>query len=262
MSAATPARMPALFVGHGSPMNAIEDNEFTRVWRDLARRLPEPKAVLCISAHWQTQGVRITAAAQPETIHDFHGFPKKLSELSYPAPGHPRLAQQIATMIHSAPVQPDLTRGLDHGVWSVLIHMYPKAQVPTLQLSLDATQRPSFHYRLGRELAPLRDQGVLILASGNVAHNLAMMAPQQRVAFDWAVHANEAVKNKIALRDHRALIEFHALDPDMALAVPSAEHFLPLLYLLGVQDPAETASFFNDRIVMGSVSMTGVMVGA
>ena len=260
-AAATPVRMPALFVGHGSPMNAIEDNEFTRVWRQLAPRIPAPSAVLCISAHWQTQGVQITGAPQPETIHDFHGFPAKLSELRYPAPGHPALAQQIAATIRSSAVQLDPARGLDHGAWSVLIQMYPKAQVPILQLSLDATKGASFHYRLGRELAPLRDQGVLILASGNIVHNLGMMAPQQRIAFDWAVHANEAIKNKIVLRDHRALIEFSSLDRDMALAVPSAEHFLPLLYLLGVQDSGESASFFNDRVVMGAISMTGVIVG-
>lgn len=256
------ARMPALFVGHGSPMNAIEDNQFTRRWRALAQQIPRPKAVLCVSAHWQTAGVGVTAAAQPETIHDFHGFPKNLSELRYPAPGHPQLAGQVASLVRNARVQQNASRGLDHGAWSVLAQMYPKADVPTVQLSLDAAQPPSFHYSVGRQLALLRNHGVLILGSGNIVHNLGLMDPHHASAFDWATHVDEAVKSKIALRDHLALIEYSRLDPDVALAVPSAEHFLPLLYVLAAQDATEPASFFNDRIVMGSISMTGVTVGA
>ena len=253
--------MPALFVGHGSPMNAIEDNAFTRTWAELAAKIPRPKAVLCISAHWQTQGVAVTGSTQPPTIHDFRGFPKPLFDVHYPAPGHAQFAKQLQTMLAMFRVKVDAERGLDHGAWSVLVKMYPQADVPVVQLSLDFSQKPTFHYNVGRMLAPLRSSGVLILASGNIVHNLGLMNPQQNDAPVWARNISGAVKKKIEQRDHRALIDFEKLDPDIALAVPTAEHYLPLLYLLGAQDENETATFFNDRIVMGAISMTGVAVG-
>jgi 4,5-DOPA dioxygenase extradiol len=254
-------RMPALFVGHGSPMNALEDNAFTRTWSELGARMPRPKAVLCISAHWQTQGAAVTSSPRPPTIHDFRGFPKALSDLQYPAQGHPQFAQQLQSMLAMFRVKLDPERGLDHGVWSVLVKMYPQADVPVVQLSLDFTQKPTFHYNVGRMLAPLRDSGVLIVGTGNIIHNLGLMNPQQADAPTWARHVNEAVKKKIESRDHRALIDYEKLDPDMGLAVPSAEHFLPLLYVLGTQDPNESALFFNDKIVMGAISMTSVNLG-
>ena len=242
-------------------MNAIEDNEFTRTWASLAARIPRPKVVLCISAHWETQGVAVTSAPAPPTIHDFRGFPKALFDLRYPAPGDPQFATQLQSTLAMLRVRLDPQRGLDHGAWSVLVKTYPKADVPVVQLSLDRSQKPTFHYNVGRMLAPLRDAGVLILATGNIVHNLGLMNPQQTDAPTWARNVSNAVKKKIEQRDHRALIDFEKLDPDIALAVPSAEHFLPLLYVLGVQDPSEPATFFNDKIVMGAISMTGVAVG-
>jgi 4,5-DOPA dioxygenase extradiol len=254
-------KTPTLFVGHGSPMNAIEDNAFTRVWREIATRIGKPKAILCVSAHWQTQGAGVTSATKPETIHDFQGFPAPLAAFEYPARGDPQLAAQVAALLPLARVRHNATRGLDHGAWSVLAQMYPQADVPVVQLSMDATQKPSFHYNVGRQLAPLRDAGVLVIGSGNIVHNLGLMNPREIRAPQWANHANEVVKNRIETRDHRALIAFSTLDADMALAVPSAEHFLPLLYVLGLQGPDEPATFFNDKIVMGSISMTSVAIG-
>lgn len=242
-------------------MNAIEDNEFTRTWAGLAARMPRPKAVLCVSAHWQTQGVTLTSAADPPTIHDFRGFPKALFDVRYPAPGHAQFATQLQSTLAMFRPKLDAERGLDHGAWSVLIKMYPQADVPVVQLSLDFSQKPTFHYNLGRMLAPFRDSGVLILGSGNIVHNLGLMNPQQKDAPVWARNVSATVKKRIEQRDHRALIDFEKLDPDMALAVPSAEHYLPLLYVLGAQDAHEAATFFNDKIVMGAISMTGVAIG-
>jgi 4,5-DOPA dioxygenase extradiol len=254
-------KMPVLFVGHGAPTNAIEDNAFTREWARLAGRIPRPKAIVCVSAHWQTQGVQVTSGAAPETIHDFRGFPKALEEFRYPARGHPQLAAQIGKLLPVARLQQDPTRGLDHGAWSVLTKMYPKADVPVVQLSLAFDQKPSFHYSLGRQLAPLRDAGVLLLGSGNIVHNLQLMTRVKDAPPRWATHINEIVKSKIEARDHLALIEFESLDLDMRLAIPSDEHYLPLLYVLGAQDPSEPIEFFNDDIVLGAIAMTGVAIG-
>jgi 4,5-DOPA dioxygenase extradiol len=254
-------RLPVLFVGHGSPMNAVEDNAFTRTWRELAQKLPRPKAVLCVSAHWQTQGVSVTAAERPDTIHDFRGFPPELSAVNYPAPGDPALARQVQALLPLARVKLDRAWGLDHGAWSVLTHFYPQADVPVVQLSLAFDQKPSFHYNLGRQLACLRDAGILVLGSGNIVHNLSLMNPAQKQASPWARRVNDAVKHEIESRDHRALLDFDKLDPDIRLAVPSDEHYLPLLYILGLQHADEPATFFNDRIVMGSIAMTGVAIG-
>ena len=249
--------MPALFVGHGSPMNAIEENEFSRGLRNLAKQLPKPKAVLCISAHWETEGMAVTAADRPTTIHDFHGFPKELFDIRYPAPGNPALARRVAELIGA---QLDLERGLDHGCWGVLRTMYPEADVPVLQLSLEATATGPKHYHRAKLLAPLRGQGVLIVGSGNIVHNLRTMDNRQDGGFDWAVRFNEAVKIAIAAGDYERLTAYETLTPETRQAVPSREHFLPLLYVLAVKDDRDTVTLFNDEILMGSIAMTSVLI--
>src|SRR5258708_14250763 len=220
--------MPVLFVGHGSPMNAIEDNEFRRGWGDVARRLPKPRAVLCVSAHWETAGVSVTASDRPPTIHDFYGFPRPLFEVRYPAPGHPSLARDTAVLLSPTEVRLDGERGLDHGCWSVLVAMYPEADVPVVQLSLDSRQPGAFHYELGRQLAPLREQGVLVLGSGDIVHNLRVMDFNRPDGYDWAVRFNDEVKKRIRARDHLALATYESLGPAAPLAVPTPEHSLPL----------------------------------
>ena len=262
--------LPALFIGHGSPMNAIEDNEFRRGWSEAARRLPRPQAVLCVSAHWETTGVFLTAAERPATIHDFFGFPDELFAVRYPAPGSPALAREIAGMLggagagHSgtgrARVGLDGERGLDHGAWSVLLAMYPDADVPVVQLSLDTSRPASFHYALARELAPLRREGVLILGSGDIVHNLRVMDYHRPDGYDWAVRFDAEVRRRILARDHDALVDYAALGHDTRLAVPTPEHYLPLLYVLALQGADDEVAFFNDRVVMGSVSMTSLAI--
>jgi 4,5-DOPA dioxygenase extradiol len=251
--------MPALFIGHGSPMNAIEENEFSRGLRNLAKQLPKPKAVLCISAHWETEGIAVTAAARPATIHDFHGFPKELFDIRYPAPGNPALARRVAELLGA---QLDPERGLDHGSWGVLRIMYPDADVPVLQLSLDATATGPEHYHRAKQLAPLRGQRVLIVGSGNIVHNLRNMDYRQHGGFDWAVRFNEAVKGAIAAGDYERLATFETLTPEARQAVPSREHFLPLLYVLAVKDDSDTVTLFNDKIVMGSIAMTSILLAS
>ena len=255
------SRFPALFIGHGSPMNALEDNAFTRGWREAAARLPTPRAILCVSAHWETHGIYAAATQQPETIHDFYGFPKALFDVRYPAPGEPTLAQRIAQMVQSATVHLDQGRGLDHGAWSVLQVMYPAANVPVLQLSLDMTLPPAAHYSLAQELAPLRDDGVLILGSGNVVHNLREFSFRDPRPLDWALRANVRVRNAIEARDHAALADWNSLGADVLRGIAGPEHFLPLLYVLAQQQADERARLFND-VVIGSISMTCVEVGA
>ena len=256
----TAATMPVLFVGHGSPMNAIEDNDVTHGWRDAAARLPKPKAILCVSAHWETRGVFVCSNPRPETIHDFHGFPKALFDVRYPASGDPALAQRVVDLVHGSPVQMTTDWGLDHGAWSVLRVMYPQADVPVVQLSLDTQQPGAFHLGLARELAPLRDEGILILASGNIVHNLRLLNWRNLAPADWAVRANDLVRDRIVAGDTRALSDWSALGADVALAVPSVEHYLPLLYALGARRDGEKIEIFND-IVASSVAMTSVRVG-
>jgi len=255
-----PERMPALFVGHGNPMNAIERNEFRRSWEELGRTLPKPKAVLCISAHWETQGVFLTASEKPETIHDFYGFPKALFDVRYPAPGDPALARRTKELIGSVDALLDPNRGLDHGAWSVLVAMYPDADVPVVQLSLDTTRRGTFHYALARELRPLRDEGVLILGSGNTVHNLRVFSFHDPEPLDWATHCDEEIKTRIVARDHEALMSYESLGPSAKLAVPTPEHYYPLLYILALQRESERLSFFNGTVV-SSISMTSVLIG-
>lgn len=254
-------RAPALFVGHGSPMNAIEDNASSRTWAALAQSFPRPRAVLCVSAHWETRGTFVTAAARPATIHDFGGFPQALFDVRYPAPGDPELAQAIARSVQVSAVQLDAQRGLDHGSWSVLRPMYPDAAVPVLQLSLDATQGPDFHYRLGRELRPWREHGVLVMGTGDIVHNLRAMDWAAAGGFDWAEAFDRWACERIEAGAHAELAAYPAR-PEARLAVPTAEHYLPLLYVLGAAFEDEAPQFFNRGIVMGSISMTGVAYGA
>ena len=252
-------RMPALFVGHGNPMNAITDGEDQRVWRQLAARLPRPRAVLAISAHWQTRGVRVTASARPETIHDFSGFPRELSELTYPAPGDPVLAGRVLEAVATVPVQLDEDRGLDHGVWSVLSVMLPAADIPVVQLSLDATKPGSFHYGVGKQLAALRDEGVLILASGNIVHNWRLSARRAagRLGDPFRRRGPAAVARTGARHAHRLRAAWRRRGAQR----PHARHYLPLIYLIATQRPREAVEFFNARIENG-IAMTSFLIGA
>ena len=255
----TEAQLPALFIGHGSPMNAIEDNEFTQSWAEVAQSIPKPKAILCVSAHWQTAGTAITAMDQPKTIHDFYGFPQALFDVNYPASGSPELARLIQKTIRSTPVQLDQQWGLDHGAWSVLCRMFPSADIPVVQLSLDQHKAPEFHYELGKELRALRRQGVLIVGSGNIVHNLRMLAWRDE-AFDWAMEFDERIKQLILAGDHQAVVNFDQLGESARLAVPTDEHFLPLLYVLACQEK-DGVSFFAEKVTLGAISMRSVRVG-
>lgn len=254
--------MPVLFLGHGSPMNAIEDNPFTQAWRSIGRELPRPTAILCISAHWETQGTFVTGMERPRTIHDFGGFPQALFDVQYPAPGSPALVeatQQAATSQH---IGVDHQWGLDHGAWSVIMHLFPKADVPVVQLSLDRRMSPRQHYDLARELAVLRRKGVLIVGSGNMVHNLGTLNWQQpESAFDWAAEAHDRMRSLIRSGDHAPLIDFSKQGRAFQLSIPTPEHFLPLLYTLGMQERNEDLCLFNERTVMGSIAMTSVKLG-
>ena len=256
----TGATMPALFIGHGNPMNAIEDTEFSRAWAGVARSLPKPQAVLCISAHWETKGTRVTAMEQPKTIHDFHGFPPALYEKRYPAPGSPDLARMARGAVQGTPIELDVDWGLDHGAWAVLCRMFPEVDVPVIQLSLDQRSDPARHYQLGRELRALRRKGVLILGSGNIVHNLREMAWED-TAYDWALEFDAQVKGLILSGDHKAIIDYSKLGRSARLAVPTLEHYLPLLYVLGAQDESDGVAFFADRVTLGSMSMRSVRLG-
>ena len=253
-------RMPVAFIGHGSPMNAIEDNNFHREWRALGERLPRPKSIVCVSAHWETRGVGVTAMERPKTIHDFYGFPQALFDVRYPAPGDPALAQRVAGLLATHRPVLDQEWGLDHGSWGVLVAIYPRADVPVVQLSLDMTKPGGYHYEVGRALRPLRDEGVLILGSGNIVHNLRLFDWRKPQQLDWAVRFDAAVKKRIAGGQHADLIAFDRMGGDGELAINSAEHYLPLLYVLGAADEGDRVSFFNEA-VMSSISMTSVVFG-
>jgi 4,5-DOPA dioxygenase extradiol len=256
--------MPVLFVGHGSPMNAIEENEFARCWRETGKSIPKPSAILCISAHWETRGTQVTAMQNPKTIHDFGGFPKELYAVEYPAPGSPELAQITKDLIHKTDLGLDEKWGLDHGCWSVMKHFYPEANIPVIQMSLDYYQNPQYHYDLAKELASLRKKGVLIVGSGNMVHNLQMVAwdkmNESGYGYDWALEANEKMKSLILSGDHSSLINYKSLGKAMQQAIPTPEHFLPLLYILALKEEDEKISFFNDKAVAGSLTMTSVMI--
>jgi 4,5-DOPA dioxygenase extradiol len=256
--------MPLLFLGHGSPMNAIEENEFVKGFREAAKKIPKPKAILCISAHWETKGTFVTAMQNPPTIHDFGGFPKALFDVQYPAPGSPALAEETRKAIHSTKIELDNNWGLDHGAWSVLKHMYPEANIPVIQMSLDYSRKPQFHYELAIELSALRKSGVLIIGSGNMVHNLGMVAwdkLNQNFAYDWAEEASERMKSAIVSGNHASLINFQTQGRAFDLAIPTPEHFLPLLYILSLKQKDENLDFFNDKALAGSLSMTSVKIG-
>ena len=260
-SAPVANKMPALFVGHGNPMNAIEDNEFSRAWEEVGKTLPRPKAILCVSAHWETAGTQVTAMERPQTIHDFGGFPRALYQKQYPALGAPDLARLIKEVVTETQVRSDTDWGLDHGAWSVLCRMYPNADIPVVQLSLDGTKEPEHHYALGKELRVLRDQGILIVGSGNIVHNLRLVDFSQDGGYDWAVEFDETIKRLILARDHDSIIHYHTLGQAARLSIPTNEHYLPLLYVLALQEEQDQARFFADRLTSGSLSMRSLWIG-
>lgn len=257
-------RMPALFLGHGSPMNVLEENIYTETWRKLGETLPKPKAIIAVSAHWYTRGTAVTAMEKPRTIHDFGGFPQALFDTRYPAPGSPALARQIAEVLSPVDVQLDQEWGFDHGSWGVLIKMYPDADIPVVQLSVDGTKPAAYHFELGRKLALLREQGVMIVASGNVVHNLRMVRWQgEAPAYPWAESFNQYVRDNLAWQGDDAqhpLVNFMQHE-GAALSNPTPEHYLPLLYVLGARAQDEAVTIPVDGIVMGSLSMLSVQVG-
>lgn len=257
-------KMPVLFLGHGSPMNAIEENEFVTGFRTIGSQITKPNAILCISAHWETKGTYVTAMDKPKTIHDFGGFPKELYEVQYPAPGSPQLATQAKELVTKTTIGLDDKWGLDHGAWSVIKHLYPQADVPVIQLSLDRYQTPQYHYELAKELAALRDKGVLIIGSGNMVHNLGMVAwdklQQPGFAYDWAATASDKMKQSILTDDHQPLIDYNKQGKAFSLSIPTPEHFLPLLYVLALKGSNEKASLFNDKALGGSLTMTSVKI--
>jgi 4,5-DOPA dioxygenase extradiol len=256
-------KMPTLFVGHGSPMNALEDNEYTRAWAEIGYGLPQPNAILCISAHWLTRGTHVTGMDHPQTIHDFGGFPRELYEAQYPAPGSPALARLAQETVQKVDVCLDDEWGLDHGTWSVLAQMFPDARIPVVQLSLDYTQKPDFHYALGRELRELRNRGVLIIGSGNIVHHLGMarfVENGETFAYDWAREFDETIKQLIIDRNHDPIVHYQSLGRAARLSVPTNDHYLPLLYALALQDDQEQISFFADKVTYGSLSMRSVLI--
>jgi 4,5-DOPA dioxygenase extradiol len=255
-------RMPVIFFGHGTPMNTLARNRYTAAWRKLGESVPRPKAILCVSAHWYTHGTAVTAMERPETIHDFYGFPQALFDVQYPASGAPALAARVRDLLAPVDVNLDQTWGLDHGTWSVLVHAFPDASVPVVQLSIDGMQPPRFHYDLGRRLAPLRDEGVLVVGSGNVVHNLRVInRSDDAPPYDWAARFNDRVRDALARRDHDVLIDYAALGEDAARSVPTPEHYLPLLYVAALQVDDEPMSFAVDGIDKGSLGMLTAVAG-
>jgi 4,5-DOPA dioxygenase extradiol len=256
----TTQRMPAIFFGHGNPMNALHTNAWTNGWSHIGRTIPRPKAILCISAHWYPPATLVTANEQPRTIHDFGGFPKPLFEVQYPAPGAVDLVPRLQELID---VEPDTRWGIDHGTWSVLVHVYPEADIPVVQLSMDETQPAQFHYDLGRKLAPLRDEGVLLMGSGNIVHNLHTYAwgRSNPDPYDWAVRFEAFAREAIAVRNHQPLIDYETLGRDAQLSAPTPDHYLPLLYILGAQQADDSVSFPIEGVDGGSVSMLTVQLG-
>lgn len=258
------AKMPVLFLGHGSPMNAIEENEFVTGFRNIAKEIPKPNAILCVSAHWETKGTFVTAMQNPPTIHDFGGFPKELFAVQYPAPGSPDLAKETKTLITKTEIILDDKWGLDHGAWSVIKHLYPNADIPVIQMSIDYSQSPQYHYELAQQIKSLREKGVLIIGSGNMVHNLGMVEWKrlnETFGYDWAIEANEKMKKFILSGDHKQLINFRSQGKAFDLAIPTPEHYLPLLYSLALKDDKDDVSLFNDKAVAGSLTMTSVKIG-
>jgi 4,5-DOPA dioxygenase extradiol len=252
--------MPVVFVGHGSPMNAIENNEFSRAWTEIGKALPRPKAILCVSAHWETKGTQVTAMEKPRTIYDFYGFPPELYAKTYPAPGFPEFTPRLRDLAGVDEITPDMSWGLDHGTWSVLARLFPNADVPVVQLSLDLVKNAQEHYDLGYHLQPLRDEGILIIGSGNIVHNLRMVVFED-TAYDWAIEFDGKIKQWILDDNHEPIIHYDKQGREAALAINSAEHYKPLLYTLGVKEAGEPLSFFADKVWGGSLSMRSFMIG-
>ncbi len=256
--------MPVIFFGHGSPMNAITDNVYTRSWAQVGNSIPRPKAILCVSAHWYVPHTATTAMEKPPTIHDFGGFPPELFEFQYPAPGDPKLAERVGELLSSFEVGLDNQWGLDHGTWSVLCHVFPDADIPVVQLSIDRTKPARFHYELAKKLAPLRDEGILIIGNGNIVHNLRFFSLNANSAppFDWAIRFDASVRESILNGDHEPLINYESFGRDAELSVPTPEHYLPLLYVLGLQRESDKISFPAEGFDGGgSISMLSVQIG-
>jgi 4,5-DOPA dioxygenase extradiol len=255
--------MPTIFFGHGNPMNALLRNQYTESWRRIGRSLPRPQAILCVSAHWYVSETAVTVARSPRTIHDFGGFPHELYQVQYPAPGDPELGRSVQKLLAPTAVRLDTNWGLDHGTWSVLCHLYPEADVPVVQLSIDETQPASFHFDLGRRLAPLRDQGTLIVGSGNLVHNLHAYGWGRHLPepYDWAVRFEQTVRELLLAGDHEPLIEYERLGADALLSVPTPDHYLPLLYVVAARKDSEAITFPVEGVDGGSISMLAVQVG-
>lgn len=253
-------RMPAVFIGHGTPMNAMETNRYTEAWRSFGESIEKPAAVLCISAHWYTRGIGVTAMERPKTIHDFGGFPQALFDMQYAAVGDPKLAMRVQALLQSLEVQLDHAWGLDHGSWSILVHMFPNADVPVLQLSIDATQPAQYHYEVGKKLNALRDENVLVLGSGNVVHNLGLLRRAEKVSFEWAATSNDQITSLLQQRKHAELIDYGAL-PFASLSIPTPEHYLPMLYILGLQQSGDNLSILTNGLELGSISMLSFVIG-
>lgn len=256
-------RMPAIFFGHGNPMNALADNSFTRAWTEIGRRIPKPKAILCISAHWYIPSVAVTAMERPKTIHDFGGFPRELFEVEYPAPGSPALAKRVTQLLGGNVIEDDVNWGLDHGTWSVLCHVFPEADIPVVQLSINETESARFHYDLAKQLSQLRDQGVLVVGSGNLVHNLHTYAwgKHDVEPFDWAVRFESRARDLMLAGDHEPLIHYESLGRDAILAAPTPDHYLPLLYILGLRREDDQVTFPVEGFDGGSISMLTVRFG-
>lgn len=258
-------KMPVLFLGHGSPMNAIEDNEFVRNFQALGKSLPTPHAILCISAHWLTNGTSVTAMEKPPTIHDFGGFPEELFQQQYPAPGSPALAKLTQSIITQTAVSLDNAWGLDHGAWTVIKHLYPAANIPIIQLSIDYTKPGSWHFNLAKELSVLRNKGVLIIGSGNIIHNLRMIDfanfHKDDYGYDWAIEARAKFNQYISTGDFAPLLNWEKLGTYAKYAIPTPDHYYPLLYTLGTKENQEPLKIFNDKLMAGSLSMTSIQIG-
>jgi 4,5-DOPA dioxygenase extradiol len=258
-------RMPVLFLGHGSPMNAIEDNQFVQGFRKAASEIPKPNAILCISAHWLTDGTKVTAMDLPRTVHDFGGFPQALFDVQYPAPGSPELARETAELLFPVLTEENHQWGLDHGAWSVIRHMYPEADIPVIQMSIDYTKPPQYHFDLAKRLNKLRDRGILIIGSGNIVHNLRLIDWRNintvGAGWDWAIEAREKTNQWLLDGNFRNMIDYHKQGTSLQYAVPSPDHYLPLLYSLGLKDQSESLTLFNDELIGGSLSMTSVRIG-
>lgn len=257
-------KMPVLFLGHGSPMNAIEENQFVTGFRNVAKTLPKPNAILCVSAHWFTKGTKVTAMEMPQTIHDFGGFPQELFNVQYPAKGSPELAQITHELLLPTPVELDHEWGLDHGAWTVIKHLYPNADIPVIQLSIDYTKPAQYHFELAQKLQALRNKGILIIGSGNIVHNLRLVDfanfDRDNYGYDWAIEAREMVNNYLMDGNYKPLIEYDKQSKALQMAVPSPDHYLPLIYTLGLQQKGESISLFNDKLVAGSLSMTSLKI--